>query len=151
MTGSTSQENGGNMLNNTRPFYVGIGTGDDAVTESDYKLSNALNISLTARSQSIGGNVNKYTRFATVATTYTNNTGNAVTVKEMGAEPISTLVRFYSLLIIFLIFLVVLGSCNFVFFSLPVLFVEFLVHFFMFFYVLFVSCFLTLHTPTQNL
>ena len=84
MTGSTRQENGGNMLNNTRPFYVGIGTGNDAVTESDYKLSNALNISLTASSQSIGGNVNKYTRFATVATTYTNNTGNAVTVKEMG-------------------------------------------------------------------
>ena len=84
MTGSTSQENGGNMLNNTRPFYVGIGTGNDAVTESDYKLSNALNISLTARSQSIGGNANKYTRFATVATTYTNNTGNAVTVKEIG-------------------------------------------------------------------
>lgn len=83
-TGTIQQSRGYQWIDNMASWYVGIGIGTTTVNADDYKLSNMLNLDITANVWSAGGNVNNYTRCVTVATTYTNNTEESVTVTEVG-------------------------------------------------------------------
>lgn len=60
-------------------FVIFIGTGDTAVTASDYCLDSALNIDVAG-----AGCTTADTGIVTTTRTFENNTGNDVEIKEMG-------------------------------------------------------------------
>ena len=68
-------------------IVVKVGTGNTPPTADDFNLEIPSNLTVNGTTENVCGEnnpVNKYSRMATVATTYTNATEDSITITEIG-------------------------------------------------------------------